>query len=199
MRADHIIWWTLGRRCPNWFRRRDVPLTVYLEHRRSTRAEAISTGLGALGAAGVVTIGFVWIALPFDHLALWLIVPIGLFFSYCVSLYCISNWHANGDFSFRIDDSAIVQVTPAPQCGESFTIPMSQVQHALYVPNTNSDDSHRWNLFIVDQDGKQFQVTWNYRNPVDRIVATLETLNVTVFTKTPSEQVLAASTRTKAS
>ena len=171
-------------------------MPIHFEHRRSSRTEAISTGVATF-ACGVAAMVICWNGVMYRWSDL-LLIPIPAFMGYCFWLVTIGHRRANRGFVFRIDASMIEQTTPAPIFGKSFAIPLLRVRHVLYVRQKQFDDMRR-DLFIVDQDGQQFEVTPGYLNPLDRIVATLKALNIPVLMEAPADQTPMPPTATKTS
>ena len=100
---------------------------------------------------------------------------IGLFLSGVLLLYVASNWIAKGEFVFQIDDTGVEQVIPARGCGETFRISLQELQYALHVVSDGSQE-----LLLVGKYDRRHEVTINYGNPLNQIIATLKALDIPV-------------------
>ncbi len=103
------------------------------------------------------------------------IVVIGLV-SWIFWLRCLhENYRSHRDFTFSVTSDSIVCECPSPLLGDSFQLSFQDIK-AIDI-ESNYNGTHR--CFVVDRSGTEYDLSYAYRNPVDRILNAIEKLSPT--------------------
>jgi hypothetical protein len=138
-----------------------LPRGQCLEHRKSTKSEGWMVLICI-----VVTIVLTGVGQWFTFSSIWsrnksfvvAFFTIEVFLAVAALCYATVNLLVDADFECRIDDNSISCLSPAGGCGESFSVPISEIvkiEKELW-----GDGDCRWYLWSVG--GRRFWLTSNY-------------------------------------
>lgn len=153
-----------------------------LIHRKSTASEGraaifsvVITIIG-LGVFQWFTFGWIW-----AESRLFVVVFIAIEVVVCsiVVCYAIINLRSGQVFECRMDSERLTCVSPVPGCGQSFSVPITEI---IRIERELWAESCRW--YIWTADGQRFWLTGNYGNPVEEFVGAIRdrVSDVTEFT-----------------
>ena len=81
----------------------------------------------------------------------------------------IPNLRSGGQFTLRIYTSRIVSESPVPWLAKSFDLLLSEIDQ---LEHDTRGDNNCWT--IVARDGSRYEVTEQYRLPVNRVIRILQ-------------------------
>ena len=148
---------------------------VWLEYTRAARTHAIRTFIHLV----LTVLGFAvfqYFLFPMiwrdSHVFVILFFALeGLIFGIAF-IFVWLNFKSSGEFVCRVDDGTISQICPVRGCGETFTICIADI---VKIERKSSGESENW--YIWDKQGRRYELTPNYGNPIKKFIGLIKDMN----------------------
>ena len=147
---------------------------------RQTWLDDVTDNLFAVIFTPVLIAGMVYFASELDsglfsYAFNAFIIIIGLVIWAFFLRYLVQNYQARGDFTFSVTRDFIACECPSTERGDSFKLSYQDIKE-IRREAANYDSEQ---CVVIDRSGTTFEISYSYRNPVDRILDAIESVSPT--------------------